>query len=377
MKLVTFFVLFGATQALLVPSPPGPYHVAVNNFELVDPTRIDHFAPEPNTKRRIMVSAYLPIEAHHRCKSQVVPYIPPLTASVFGKLGTTLGIPEGTIESFNMEVCNMSTIKPKKVHRSKKEFPVAIFSPGAQGTRLVYGAMARSLASLGYIIFTLDHTYETLVVEFPNGGTAYATTSNTSELVMLEARTKDVSFLTSQLSNKTLTNSIFANFTGTFNPGKVAVYGHSFGGSTAAVTVQRDHRVVGGLNLDGPIYGSVNHQGFKNKPFILVGVENKNSPQWGEFYNKIDASKMVLKVLKAQHYAFTDVPLLLEKIKIPAKSQQIVGEVFGTLDGRMVEKATNQIIVGLMDLLFMNDTKAINKVGDNVDIQILRSNILA
>ncbi|CEI69292.1 hypothetical protein FVEN_g3959 [Fusarium venenatum] len=377
MKLITLLALFKATQALLVPSPPGPYHVAVNNFELVDPTRIDHFAPEPNTKRRIMVSVYLPIEAHHRCKSQVVPYMPPLTASVFGKLGTTLGIPKGTIESFNMEVCNMSTIKPKKVHRSKKEFPMAIFSPGAQGTRLVYGAMARSLASLGYIIFTLDHTYETLVVEFPDGGTAYATTSNTSELFMLEARTNDVSFLTSQLSNKTISNGIFANFTGAFDPGKVVVYGHSFGGSTAAVTVQRDHRAVGGLNLDGPIYGSVNHQGFKNKPFVLVGVENKNSPEWGEFYNKIDASKMVLKVLKAQHYAFTDVPLLLEKIKMPPKSQQMVDEVFGTLNGRMVEKATNQIMVGLMDLLFMNDTKAINKVVNNVDIQVLRRNILA
>jgi pimeloyl-ACP methyl ester carboxylesterase len=184
-----------------------------------------------------------------------------------------------------------------------------------------------------------------------------------------------VSFLTSQLSNKTLTNSLFANFTGTFNPGKVAVYGHSFGGSTAAVTVQRDRRVVGGLNLDGPIYGSVNHQGFKNKPFILVGIDSENSPEWGEFYSKIGASKMVLKILKAQHYAFTDVPLLMEMIKIPPKSHQILDELFGVLDGRRVEKATNQIMVGLMDLLFMNDSKALDKIGDNCDVQVLQTDV--
>uniref|UniRef100_A0A4E9D643 1-alkyl-2-acetylglycerophosphocholine esterase n=1 Tax=Gibberella zeae TaxID=5518 RepID=A0A4E9D643_GIBZA len=376
MKLVSLFALFKATQALLVPSPPGPYHVAVKNLELVDPSRIDHFAPEPNTRRRIMVSVYLPVEAHHRCKSQVVPYMPLLTAGVFGDLGATLGIPNGTIESFNMEFCDLSTIKPKRSHRSKKEFQVAIFSPGAQGTRLVYGAMARSLASMGYIILTVDHTYETLVVEFPDGSAAYATTGNTSALIMLEARTKDVSFVTSQLSNKTLTNNLFAHFPGTFNPDKVAVYGHSFGGSTAAVTVQRDNRVLGGLNLDGPIYGSVNHQGFKYKPFILVGVDRDNGPEWDEFYSKIDASKMELKFFKTQHYAFTDVPLLLEKVSVPPESQSIIDETFGTLDGRGVEKAINEAMVGLMDLLFANNGKMLERIGEHANIQVLRSDLV-
>ncbi|UZP41731.1 hypothetical protein NXS19_009547 [Fusarium pseudograminearum] len=375
MKLITLFALFKATQALLIPSPPGPYHVAVKNMELVDQSRIDHFAPEPNTKRRIMVSVYLPIEAHHRCKAQVVPYMPPLTAGVFGSLGASLGIPNGTIESFNMEFCDLSTIKPKKGHRSK-EFQVAIFSPGAQGTRLVYGAMARSLASMGYIILTLDHTYETLVVEFPDGSAAYATTGNTSTLVMLEARTKDVSFLISQLSNRTLTNNLFAHFPGTFNPDKVAVYGHSFGGSTAAVTVQHDHRVLGGLNLDGPIYGSVNHQGFKNRPFVLVSVDGDNGLEWDEFYSKIDASKMELKFFKTQHYAFTDVPLLLEKVNVPPESQSIIDETFGTLDGRGVEKATNEAMVGLMDLLFTNNSKTLERIGEHVNIQVLRSDLV-
>ena len=183
MQPLTLFALFGLAQAILMPSPPGPYDVAVRDFELIDPDRIDNFAPEPNTKRRIMVSAYLPVDPKHRCKPEVTPYMPALTASVFGELGTSLGIPNGTIESFEMEFCNISTIKSSK---SKKEFPVTIFSPGAQGTRLVYGAMARSFASLGYIVFTIDHTYETLVVEFPDGSAAYHTTNDTPDLVMLE-----------------------------------------------------------------------------------------------------------------------------------------------------------------------------------------------
>ena len=98
MYLVPILALLGAAQAILMPSPPGPYSVAVRDFELIDPNRIDNFAPKPNTKRRIMVSAYLPIDAKHHCKPEVIPYMPALTASVFGDLGTTLGIPNGTQE---------------------------------------------------------------------------------------------------------------------------------------------------------------------------------------------------------------------------------------------------------------------------------------
>lgn len=186
MHLPTLAILFGASQALLVPAPPGPYDVAVKHFELVDQNRIDPFAPEANTKRRIMASAYLPIDAHYGCKAQAVPYMPPLTASVFGEQGESLGIPQGTLESFAMEFCDISTVNSKKVHRSKKEFPVAIFSPGARGSILVYGAMARSLASLGYVILTLDQTYETYVVEFPDGSAVYALTDEPGVLPKLE-----------------------------------------------------------------------------------------------------------------------------------------------------------------------------------------------
>jgi hypothetical protein len=181
MHLLALPLLFGAAQALLVPAPPGPYAVAVKHVELVDPSRIDPFAPEANTKRRIMASAYLPVDAQYGCKTQVVPYMPPLTASVFGEVGESLGLPQGMIEKFEMEFCDISTVNLHVGHKErKKEFPVAVFSPGYGGTRLVYGALARSVASLGYIVITVDHTYEAAVVEFPDGSVAYAQPSAAS-----------------------------------------------------------------------------------------------------------------------------------------------------------------------------------------------------
>jgi hypothetical protein len=178
MHLLTVSLLFGAARALLVPPPPGSYDVAVKHIELIDPSRIDPFAPEVNTKRRIMASVYLPIDAHYRCKAQVVPYMPPLTARIFEKVGESLGVPQGLFGDFEMEFCDIETLNLDGGHKERKKFPVTVFSPGFQGTRFVYGALARSLASLGYIVVTLDHTYETSVVEFPDGSAAYATLGN-------------------------------------------------------------------------------------------------------------------------------------------------------------------------------------------------------
>ncbi|RSL42998.1 hypothetical protein CEP54_015260 [Fusarium duplospermum] len=377
MHLLMLSLLFGAAHALLVPSPPGPYDVAVKHIELVDSSRIDPLAPEANTKRRIMASAYLPIDAQYSCKTQVVPYMPPLTASVFETVGESLGLPQGLLGDFEMEFCDIETLNLDGVYEERKKFPVAVFSPGFQGTRFVYGALARSLASLGYIVVTLDHTYETSVVEFPDGSAAYSNLGNeTLTLKHLEVRTADESFLISQLSNTTVTNSVFANFPGTFNPHKVVVYGHSFGGATAAATAQHDPNVIGGLNFDGTIYGPVNQEGFKDKPFILVGRNySVPVPEWDSFYDKVHAAKMELAVRDTQHYAFMDLPLLLTVYQVPPELQPTVDEVFGKLNGRKVEKVVNEIMVGLLGLLFENKTEPLQNVDRNPDIDVLRRDL--
>lgn len=107
-----------------------------------------------------------------------------------------------------------------------------------------------------------------------------------------------------------------------------------------------------------------------------MGVDRDNGPEWDEFYSKIDASKMELKFFKTQHYAFTDVPLLLEKVSVPPESQSIIDETFGTLDGRGVEKAINEAMVGLMDLLFANNGKMLERIGEYANIQVLRSDLV-
>jgi pimeloyl-ACP methyl ester carboxylesterase len=192
-------------------------------------------------------------------------------------------------------------------------------------------------------------------------------------------RVGDVSFLTSQLSNTTFTRSILANFPGTFDPTNVVVYGHSFGGSTAAVAAQRFPSVIGGLNFDGPTYGSVNETGFAKTPFILVASTRNITrpaafppvPEWNTFYGKVDAAKMELAVWDTQHYAFMDVPLLLTVYQTPPASQPTINQTFGTLDGRRVEAAQNEIVSGLLKLAYDGDEEPLRNVGGNGDVKVV------
>jgi hypothetical protein len=187
-----------SAYAVKVPTAIGPHPVAVKHFELVDSDRLDTLAPLPNTKRRFMSSVYLPAPVGQTCKPQTVPYMPKLTAQVYGEHGEALGIPQGTLEKFEMDVCDLSSIPVDMGANAQKEsYPIAIFSPGYGGSRLIYGAMARSLASLGHIVFTLDHTWEATVVEFPDGSVDYSTDlglgNENTTLQQLEVRSNQAS----------------------------------------------------------------------------------------------------------------------------------------------------------------------------------------
>jgi pimeloyl-ACP methyl ester carboxylesterase len=192
-------------------------------------------------------------------------------------------------------------------------------------------------------------------------------------------RVGDVSFLTSQLSNTTFTSSLLANFPGTFDPKKVVVYGHSFGGATAAAAAQRIPAVIGGLNFDGTIYGPVKDQGFKGKPFVLVASTGNYTrgdlvppvPDWSPFYTKVDASKMEVAVWGTRHYAFMDVPLLLTAAPAPAASKATIEQTFGPVDGRALEEAENFLVNGLIRLAYEGDEGPLSKADMSPNVYVI------
>lgn len=170
-------ILYLATlsTAILVPPPTGPYEVSMKVQPVTDPSRTaDPFDANDRTKgRQVLFSIFLPVDKRGRakpCPPTSVPYMTPKIAAYYGQQAAQAGLSDKLYSSFDMEFCNLAKLNPcGSQGRQKKKFPVALFTPGLGDSRLLYGAGARSLASQGYVVITVDHPYEAEFVEFPDG----------------------------------------------------------------------------------------------------------------------------------------------------------------------------------------------------------------
>jgi len=213
--------------------------------------------------------------------------------------GTGIELPAGVLASLRLQAC--CTTKDKHGgHTDSKmgclepsKYPVVLLGAGLNTTRLFYSALAQEIASTGYTVITMDHPYETDVVEFPSdgsvifGGNVVGDLNNTAPLIRaLDIRSRDASFILDKLRIPFPDSS--RKDAG--KKAKVGMVGHSFGGAAAASAMLNDTRIVGGVNLDGYMFGPVLDTGVGrpglHQSFLLWGSTGHNSstdPSWGQF----------------------------------------------------------------------------------------------
>ncbi|KAH0284077.1 PAF acetylhydrolase family protein [Aureobasidium namibiae CBS 147.97] len=338
MKTSLFLTYAALTTATIIQPPPGDYGVASSTMELVDTSRNDTYAPL-SEHRRIMVSTYYPATSLKKCQPVIVPYMTPATAAVYDQMYAPLGIPNGTFASFELSTCAF----PRK-DRSRKSngFPVALFSPGLGNSRLMYGAMAQSLASHGFVVITLDHAYDAAIVEYPDKTVAIAVNIESNEQIEADVmvRQHDVSFLIDQLHDCSIRQQLFHNIADTRSLDKILMAGHSLGGATAAAAMLADTRVAAAVNLDGTLFGDILHKNFTS-PFMIVSHQGKNlstDVSWIQAWSNAMGTKLAVTLNGTQHGSYTDLPLLANTLGLTGNVSAEIGELLGTMEGaRAVE----------------------------------------
>ena len=325
-----------ATLALakhyIIPLPPGPYGVDINVAAYTDTSRLDPFAPKPE-HRRIVISAFRPVAAAKDCKYVNVPAYPTATAEIFDAEVAFAGVPNGSLEKVEMQICTLS--KSTWSNRYTAPAPLVLFSGGLGLSRLWYSALCQAVASYGFTVVSVDHPYDADVVEFPDGKLIYAINSTwdqqQSELDV-RVRSKDVSFALTKLSDPAVAKRLFGSKdVPCYEPNKAGIFGHSIGGATAAEAQYEDSRIMGGVNLDGGLYGPVIKQGLED-PFMLFGhLGNGSSKTWVKIWPHLNW-KLDIEILNSTHTTFTDIPLLADLIfgePLPSFVQGIVGMIPG------------------------------------------------
>ena len=201
-------------------------------------------------------------------------------------------------------------------------------------SRLLYNVICQWVASVGFNVVAIDHPYDASIVEFPDGTVILASNKTLPDDgdELLAARVADTLTVLNALSNKTVTAKIKIPQLKTKH---VGMFGHSFGGATAAGVMLVEPRVVGGLNMDGSMWGSALNKTQKN-PFTILasGVHNQsNDASWAAFWQQLKGLKLQLQINGTEHGSFTDYPILANNIGINATVLPAVEPFIGGIEG--------------------------------------------
>ena len=327
------FPWFSLALAWTIPVPYGPYGIGTSSMELTYAQELDPFAPSEQ-RRRIMVSAFYPVTEAALCQQQSIPYMPPSTASVYTEIYGAYGLSNGTLDALELIMCRKTL--PIK-HRCLR-YPIVLFSPGLGDSRLLYSAMAGSIAAQGFVVVTIDHTYDAAVVEFPDGELVFEANITTKAQVehALAVRRDDMSFVLDQLHNHTITQNLLGGLYGSLNLMQTFVMGHSLGGATAAAAMVADRRMRAGIDLDGTFWGRVLGLGL-DRPLMIFAHEGKNlttDESWAEVWPRLNSSKVEASISGTAHGSYTDLPLLVDVLglrdRLPAGALEgVLGSIRG------------------------------------------------
>lgn len=333
--------------AVSLPVGTGKYSVGTIELQLTDFSRTDPVAKNTSsTGRSFMVQLFYP--ATNTNKYPLAPYIKPQSArinEIFNNL------PTGTLSNVQTNSHAGAPI------RSCDDIQVILFSPGYSVSRQFYTTYVEDLASRGYLVVALDHPYDAIVVEFPDGTLVYADPAADMEDLtyvskVLNARVGDATFVIDGLRGN-LTKSIPGVRT-RLRITEIGMFGHSFGGAASAETMRINNQIRGGLNMDGTIYGDSPNTGL-GRPFALMGVPSHNlssDTTWSSFWAKLRGWKKALVLVGAEHLAYSDYSVLISLLSLETVlTPEGVKAVIGTIDGKQANEVVRVYIRAFFDFV--------------------------
>ena len=255
-----------------LPKPTGQYAVGRTTYHWTDTTRKEIYSDDSeHPNRELMVNIWYPSQGT-LTEKPTTPYAPYLIDYSKKKLPFV----------WRLECCpSHSYAQPEaSLAHDVSPYPVIIFSHGLCCIRDHNTSQCEELASHGYVVVGISHTYDSLVVQFPDGRIVDGMKSikervkNKTAIEMLkqsdqniEVWISDVRFVLDQL--KQLANDKSSLFYQRFDQKNIGIFGHSFGGATAVQVCHRDARVKAGVNLDGFLVAPDTTKEF-NKPFMFL-----------------------------------------------------------------------------------------------------------
>lgn len=293
-----------AAPALSLPKPTGPYALGSRTFRWIDPDRPEPATADPADHRNVVAQAWYPTTSTAQGRHST--YIDGL-----GRLPAMVSVMPGFIMAAYGRV-DTHAIEGAPI-AAERPWPVILFSPGYGAPRAGYTGLVTELASRGFVVVTIDHPFESGVVELADGSLAINKPSSGDPTYMprqQDIRAADISFVINKLAQE-------PGLAGRLDLSRIIAVGHSFGGASSVLAMTRDGRIKAAANLDGTPYGALPAARL-DRPFLLIESDYDETPH-GQIYIEGNGSLIAhstaatrrVKFTHANHYSFTDAPLML------------------------------------------------------------------
>ncbi|MCZ4122723.1 alpha/beta hydrolase family protein [Streptomyces sp. H39-S7] len=332
---------------LVLPRPSGGQALGTTALHLIDHQRRDPWVPT-RPVREVMVQLWYPARAAAGLPR--APWMTAASAQVFQQTGYLRP------EYATLPDTHARSGAPADLRQGRR--PVIVYSHGHGQHRGSSTALVEELASHGYVVVTIDHTYDAGQVEFPGGRVeSYAMPTPTGDddptiLKAVEVRVADTRFVLAELARRVRDrrHPLPHGVGDLLDLSRTAMFGHSLGGATAASALAAGVPLAAGADLDGTLFGPVVAEGLR-RPLLLMGADRDTDSSWSAIWPRLHGWRRGIRVTGTLHFSYTDYEAFMPQVaaRLGATDAQLA-EFIGPLDAARALALQRKLLVAYFDL---------------------------
>lgn len=305
-----------------IANPTGPFQVGTRSFVLTDASRRELYSGR-DEPRKFMIQVWYP--AAPTADNVHAPWVN--GADVFAPaIADYLQLPRFSLD--HLTLAKSPAYQDAPLATENEPYPVIVFSHGWNGFAAQSSAQTVELASHGYVVVALQHTYGAMVTIFSDGEVALNNPDALPESMpepgytdaarlLVDQWSGDISFALDFMSAQN--DDASSPFRAALDLTRIGVFGHSTGGGATIQFCGTDARCTAGLAQDPfmtPVSEQVQERGLE-QPFLFFfsqawreATGSTNNRLFDAFLPKLTEPVGVAAILGTRHYDFTDLPLL-------------------------------------------------------------------
>jgi dienelactone hydrolase len=354
------FLYWEHKTPISLPEHTGNFAVGRTTYTWINNAETDELAPSPSERRYVLVWIWYPAaSATSAVQADYLPVAWRLADEQHSSILMTRFLTR------DLSVVHTHSTSDPDVSSQQSSYPVVIMRAGGGAYTIDFTTLAEDLASHGYVVVGFDAPYRTRLVVLPdnrvierppaaNPENLNAEDANRLINRLLPTWTTDTKFVVTQLEH--LNSASSGKFAGRLDMQRLGMFGHSFGGATALQFCHDDARCKAGIDIDGAPYGSVVHDGLKQRFMFILSdhsreVSDPESSQIGanihSIYDRLPDGRFFITIRGAHHFSFSDQVLLKSHVLMKALTT-VAG--LGKLDGQRGLEITNAYVHTFFDV---------------------------